>query len=266
MHYLDEGPRNGEAVVMLHGNPTWSFHFRRVVLALRDQMRCIVPDHIGMGLSDKPGTYSYRLDQRIADVATLVDHLGLKRVHLILHDWGGAIGFGFATRQPDRIGRIVAMNTAAFPDRNIPRSIAFCRLPLLGAILVRGGNAFVRAALVRTVTTPLSDPVRAGYLAPYDSWAHRVAVHRFVLDIPMRTSHPTFPVLQQIETHLPWLRAKPMLFGWGERDFCFTPHFLHRWQTIFPEARFQRYPDAGHYVLEDAGEKFVPQIAEFLAP
>jgi len=266
MHYLDEGPRDGEAVVMLHGNPTWSFHFRRVVLALRDQMRCIVPDHIGMGLSDKPGTYSYRLDQRIADVATLVDHLGLKRVHLILHDWGGAIGFGFATRQPDRIGRIVAMNTAAFPDRNIPRSIAFCRLPLLGAILVRGGNAFVRAALVRTVTTPLPAPVRAGYLAPYDSWAHRVAVHRFVLDIPMRTSHPTFPVLQQIETHLPWLRAKPMLFGWGERDFCFTPHFLHRWQTIFPEARFQRYPDAGHYVLEDAGEMFVPQIAEFLAP
>ncbi len=266
MHYLDEGPDTDEAVVMLHGNPTWSFYYRHVVQALRGRMRCVVPDHVGMGLSDKPGDYPYQLARRIGDVQKLVAHLRLKRVHLVVHDWGGAIGMGLATRAADLTGRIVILNTAAFPDARIPRRIAVCRWPILGAALVRGLNGFARPAVRMAVTKPLSTAARAGYLAPYDSWAHRVAVHQFVRDIPMELEHPSRMILQQIGIDLAWLRAKPILIGWGGRDFCFNDHFYARWKQVFPQAETEHYPDAGHYVLEDARERIIPRIAEFLGP
>ncbi len=264
MHYLDEGPDTDEAVVMLHGNPTWSFYYRNLVQALRGRMRCIVPDHVGMGLSDKPGSYPYQLARRIGDVQKLLAHLRLKRIHLVVHDWGGAIGMGVATRAADLTGRIVILNTAAFPDARIPRRIAVCRWPVLGAALVRGLNGFAGPAVRMAVTKPLSPAVRAGYLAPYGSWAHRVAVHQFVRDIPMELEHPSRMILQQIGIDLAWLRAKPILIGWGGRDFCFNDHFYARWKQVFPQAETEHFPDAGHYVLEDARERIIPRIADFL--
>lgn len=264
MHYLDEGPDSDEAVVMLHGNPTWSFYYRHVVQALRGRMRCIVPDHIGMGLSDKPASYPYQLARRIGDVQKLLAHLRLKRVHLVVHDWGGAIGMGVATRAADLTGRIVILNTAAFPDARIPRRISVCRWPVVGAALVRGLNGFAGPAASMAVAKPLAPAVRAGFLAPYDSWAHRVAVHQFVRDIPMELEHPSRMILQQIGIDLAWLRAKPILIGWGGRDFCFNDHFYERWKQVFPQAETEHYADAGHYVLEDARERIIPRIAEFL--
>ena len=264
MHYLDEGPRNDEAVVMLHGNPTWSFYYRNVVQALRGRMRCIVPDHVGMGLSDKPAKYPYQLARRIGDVQKLIAHLGLKRIHLIVHDWGGAIGMGVATRAADATGTIVLLNTAAFPDENIPGRISVCRWPVIGSLLVRGFNGFAGPAVSMAVTKPLSAEVRAGLLAPYRSWASRVAVHQFVRDIPMTPDHASLPILQQTATDLSWLRAKPILIGWGGKDFCFTDHFFERWKQFFPQAETEYYADAGHYVIEDAREQLVPRIAEFL--
>jgi pimeloyl-ACP methyl ester carboxylesterase len=126
LHYLDEGPRDGPPVLMLHGNPTWSFYYRNLVLALRGQYRCIVPDHIGCGLSDKPGdeSYDYRLRSRIEDLDTLLGTLDLRQpLTLVGHDWGGMIGFAWAVRNPDRIARCVVLNTAAFPmpDRALRR-------------------------------------------------------------------------------------------------------------------------------------------------
>jgi haloalkane dehalogenase len=264
MHYLDEGPDSDEAVVMLHGNPTWSFYFRNVVLALRGRMRCIVPDHVGMGLSDKPAKYPYQLARRIGDVQKLIAHLGLKRIHLIVHDWGGAIGMGVATRAADATGRIVILNTAAFPDENIPGRISVCRWPVIGSLLVRGFNGFAGPAVSMAVTKPLPPAVREGFLAPYRSWADRVAVHQFVRDIPMEPEHPTLPLLQQIGVDLAWLKAKPALIGWGGKDFCFNDHFFERWKQFLPQAETEYYDDAGHYVLEDARERLVPRIAEFL--
>ena len=264
MHYLDEGPRSDEAVVMFHGNPTWSFYFRNVVQALRGGMRCIVPDHVGMGLSDKPAKYPYQLARRIGDVQKLIAHLGLKRIHLIVHDWGGAIGMGVATRAADATGRIVILNTAAFPDENIPGRISVCRWPVIGSLLVRGFNGFAGPAVSMAVTKPLPPAVREGLLAPYRSWADRVAVHQFVRDIPMEPEHPTLPLLQQIGVDLAWLKAKPVLIGWGGKDFCFNDHFFERWKQFFPQAETEHYADAGHYVLEDAREQLVPRIAEFL--
>src|SRR6476469_1523032 len=144
LSYLDEGA--GDPVVMLHGNPTWSFYYRNFVLALRDSYRCIVPDHIGCGLSDKPplSAYDYSLKSRIDDLEALLDHLNLREnLTLVLHDWGGMIGMAFAARYSERIKRIVASNTGAFPlpeRKSLPWSLRLGRRTWLGAWLILKKN------------------------------------------------------------------------------------------------------------------------------
>lgn len=266
LSYLDEGPRGDEAVLMLHGNPTWSFFYRDVVKTLAPAIRCIVPDHIGMGLSEKPEGYDYTLETRIADIEALVSSLGLKKVHLIVHDWGGAIGCGVATRHPEMIGRMAMLNTAAFFSTHIPRRIALCRAGLLGKILVRGLNGFAGPASWMSTVRPLATDVKRGFLFPYDSWSNRVAVHRFVQDIPMCANHPTRSVLEGIEAKLPLLADREKMILWGGKDFCFNDHFLARWREIFPQASVHRYADAGHYVLEDAGDDALQRLRSFLLP
>lgn len=266
MSYLDEGPRSDEAVLMLHGNPTWSFYYRRLVQSLASAQRCVVPDHIGMGLSEKPQDYAYTLATRIADVEALVKKLGLKRVHLVVHDWGGAIGFGFAARNPTLIGRLVILNTAAFVAPVIPARIAICKAGVIGPLLVRGLNGFAGPATHMAMNRrSLTAVEKRGYLLPYDSWKNRVAVSAFVQDIPMKPAHPTWPTLAATERGLAQFRDRPALVVWGGRDFCFNDYFLQRWREIFPQATVHRFDDAGHYVLEDAADEVVPLIAKFFA-
>jgi pimeloyl-ACP methyl ester carboxylesterase len=265
MSYLDEGPRRDEAVLMLHGNPTWSFYYRDLVRELSPQLRCIVPDHIGMGLSEKPESYDYRLATRIADVEALVAALGLRRVHLVVHDWGGAIGFGWAARHPEQVGRIVILNTAAFPARRLAARIALCRVPFLGTGLVRGLNAFAAGATVMAMhARRLTRAEKQGYLWPYDSWAHRVAVSRFIHDIPMAPDHPSRATLEALAALLPAWSDRVGLILWGGRDFCFNDYFLSRWRDLYPQAECVRYADAGHYVLEDAGADVRSRIRNYL--
>lgn len=266
-HYLDEG--RGDPVVCLHGNPTWSFYFRDVILGLRDIARVVVPDHVGCGLSDKPQLYPYRLADHVRNAEQLlIEELDLRRITLVLHDWGGAIGMGVAVRHPERIARLVVLNTAAFVLPHCPLRIRACRIPGLGPLLVRGLNAFARAALHMAVVhrERLTPAVRAGFLAPYDSWRNRIATLRFVQDIPLRPQHPAWATVNGIAAALPALRDKPMLIGWGERDFCFSEPFLQEWLRRFPQAAVHRYPDAGHYVLQDAHERIVPEIRRFTCP
>jgi len=265
MSYLDEGPRSDEAVLMLHGNPTWSFYYRDLVHELSPSIRCIVPDHVGMGLSEKPGHYDYRLGGRIADLEALVESLGLNRVHLVVHDWGGAIGFGLATRRPERVGRIVILNTAAFVSNAIPKRISLCRVPVLGEFLVRGLNGFAEPATwMAMAARRLTWDERRAYLYPYGSWSDRIAVHRFVRDIPLEPGHPSRATLEAIERALPVLARHPKLILWGARDFCFDDTFLSRWRGIYPDARIDRIERAGHYVLEDAGPEAAQSIGTFL--
>jgi haloalkane dehalogenase len=265
MSYLDEGPRSDEAVLMLHGNPTWSFYFRELVRDLSPRLRCVVPDHIGMGLSDKPPGYDYRLAARIADVAALVTSLGLKRVHLVVHDWGGAIGCGWATEHVETTGRIVLLNTAAFPSARVPARIRLCRAPVFGELLVRGLNGFAGpAAWLAMHARRLTPDERRGYLFPYDSWAHRIGVHRFVRDIPLESDHPSRARLEAIARGLPLLGPRPKLIVWGGRDFCFDRHFLARWRELYPHADVDLLPEAGHYVLEDGGGDARRRIGRFL--
>jgi pimeloyl-ACP methyl ester carboxylesterase len=265
MSFVDEGPRSESAVLMLHGNPTWSFYYRYLIQALSGIRRCVAPDHIGMGLSEKPEHYRYTLDQRIRDVEALVASLGLKRIDLVVHDWGGAIGFGFAARHPGLIGRLVVLNTGAFALNRIPARIALCKLPIVGPMLVRGLNGFAWPATWMSMhRRALTAVEKRGFLLPYDSWAHRVAVSAFVQDIPMQPGHPSWPTLKEVENGLEQFRDRPALIEWGGRDFCFNDLFLARWRQVLPQAAVHRIADAGHYVLEDARDEVVPRIRAFL--
>jgi cis-3-alkyl-4-acyloxetan-2-one decarboxylase len=264
-HYLDEG--QGQPLLLVHGNPTWSFYWRALVAAFRDRYRVIVPDHIGCGLSDKPQRYSYRLAQHAENLRRLVETLDLENITLIAHDWGGAIGVGAALQSPQRFSRFVMMNTAAFRAPHIPWKIRLARTPLLGTLAIRGGNAFLRAALRMALEKRenMTPAVRAGYLAPYNTWANRVAVDGFVKDIPRSPRHPSYATLLRMEQGLPSLADRPWLLLWGMRDWCFHEWYLQRFLDFVPQAEVRRLPDAGHWLVEDAPEEVIREINQFLS-
>ncbi len=270
LHYLDEGPRTGDPLVMLHGNPTWSFYWRNLVRGLSGTHRTIVPDHVGCGLSDKPGDdqYEYVLERRVKDLEALLDHLGVtKNITLVLHDWGGMIGLAFATKHPDRIKRLVVLNTAGFglpPGRKLPWQISVVRHLPFFAVPVRGLNAFSRGANMTCTTGKLSETVKNAYLAPYDSWEHRIAVQRFVEDIPLKPGDRSWDVVQRVSDELGQFEKVPLLICWGEKDFVFDDAFLAEWRRRLPSAEVHTFPNAGHYVLEDAHEQILPLIRDFL--
>lgn len=263
-HYVDEGPRTDEATLFVHGNPTWSFAFRRAIRALASERRCVALDHVGCGLSDKPSDFRYTLAEHVANLERLVLALGLERIHLVVHDWGGPIGLGFARRHPGRIARITITNTAAFAlDGALPLRLSACRWPVFGALAIRGLNAFARAATWMAVERPLAPRVKRGYLLPYDSWANRIATHEFVRDIPLAPGDPAFEELAAIERDLTLFEAVPVQLLWGARDFVFTTKFLAEWRRHFPRATVACWEDAGHYLFEDRAEDFVAALRAF---
>lgn len=263
LSYLDEGTGD-EAVLMVHGNPTWSFFYRNVVRALRGRIRCIVPDHLGCGLSDKPQNYDYTLGNHVANLGKLLDGLQLRRIHLIVHDWGGPIGLGAGLPRHEKLGRVVILNTAAFADTVVPWRIRFCRMPVVGEIAVRAFNGFAWPATWMAVTKPLPADVKRGFLFPYDSWTNRIATHRFVRDIPQGVGAANDGALAEIERALPLLREKPVRIVWGGQDFCFNRHYFDRWREVLPNAHADYLPQAGHYLLEDAREQVIGAIEQHI--
>lgn len=264
MHYLDEG--KGPVVLMLHGNPTWSFYYRNLLKELSGKnFRCIVPDHIGCGLSDKPKEYSYTLKQRIEDIESLVDHLRIDSFSLVGHDWGGAIACGIAGRRHQALQKLVLLNTAAFRNKRIPARIAFIKIPILGEWIVRALNGFAGPAIHMCVQSPLKKPIRRGFLRPYRTWADRIAVWNFVKDIPLNRWHPSYTTLTEVESNLSKIAHKPIQLIWGAKDFCFTMHFHDRFKRFFPTAKSAVYEHCGHYVLEDGGPKVWSEIRSFLS-
>lgn len=265
MHYVDEG-QGSQCVLCVHGNPTWSFYYREVVQQQRSRARVIAVDHIGCGLSDKPQDYPYSLNQHIANLVALVKHLDLRRITLVVHDWGGAIGLGAALEVPERIAGLVILNTAAFPPPYMPLRIAACRVPLVGNWAMRRLNAFARAALRMTLNRlpRLPEKVAAGLIAPYDSWQNRVGIARFVQDIPTRHEQPTWQRLEAIEAGLPQLDDRPAELVWGMKDWCFRPECLERFERLLPHARVTRLEDVGHYIMEEASPEVNAAITRCL--
>lgn len=260
IHYVDEG--SGHPMVMVHGNPTWSFFFRDLIReASANGHRAIAPDLLGCGLSDKPQDWQYCLEGHIRNLEQLLDKtLKLDKMTLLLHDWGGCVGMGYATRHPDKIDRLVLMNTAAFISDDCPKSVYLCRCPFIGAFLVRGLNAFVEAALRKAAVKRLSDVVRAGYRFPYGNWHDRIATQRFVQDLPLSPKDRSYRTFAAIESKLPLFNSIPISLVWGEQDFCIHTGFMKRWQQIYPHATTHLFHDAGHYILEDAGEETIKII------
>lgn len=262
-HYIDEG--SGPVLLMVHGNPTWSFAWRQLIRDLRTEYRVIAVDHLGCGFSEKPQQRDlYTLNGHIRRLTALVDALQLQQVTLFGHDWGGAIGMGCAVRRPQLFRRFVLMNTAAFLSSAIPRRIAACRIPWLGEWCVRRLNLFSAAALRMAAERRLSPAARAGLLAPYDSWEHRIAVHEFVQDIPLSPGHRSYDTLAEVQAGLSQFQQHPLLLVWGLRDWCFTPAFYEEFRRRFPQAVTCPLPDAGHYVFEDAHAEMLPMIRAFL--
>ena len=262
-HYVDEG--EGDVLLFVHGNPSWSFAWRQLIKQFAGTHRCIAVDHVGCGMSDKPQDYPYRLENHISNLVSLVEKLDLQNVTLLAHDWGGAIGMGTAGRLPDRFRQFVLFNTAAFRSKQIPLRIAVSRIPVFGKIAIQGCNGFAGAAVHMAVERKMKPAVKAGYLAPYDSWANRIATHRFVQDIPLKPGHPSYQTLVGVEDGLAQFVDHPMLFIWGAKDWCFTTDFLKEFQQRFPNADSEVYDDASHYVFEDAHDRIVERLTAFLS-
>ncbi|MBX3396661.1 MAG: alpha/beta fold hydrolase [Phycisphaerae bacterium] len=274
-HYLDEytgsgDRRNAPTVVMVHGNPTWSFYFREIVKALRPTHRCIVPDHIGCGLSDKPpqSIYDYRLARRIDDLEALLDHLLIEEdVTIFVHDWGGMIGMGAALRNPDRIARLIITNTAAFLPADgfeLPWMLKLLhRDTPFAKWAAQGLNLFARGAAWTASARGLPTDVKRGLIAPYNTYDNRLATRLFVQDIPLTPDHPSYAAAKWIDENLQRLANRPTLILWGLQDYVFDARFLEEWMRRFPAAEVHAWEDVGHYLLEDVAERIRDVVTQF---
>ncbi len=266
LHYVDEGPRDGDPILFLHGNPTWSFLWRDLVARLRETHRCVAIDHIGCGLSAKPADWRYTLAAHAENVLAVVERLDLERVTLVVHDWGGAIGLSTVGRASGRFARLMVLNTAAFPGP-MPLRIRACRAPIVGPFLVEHMNAFAGLLPHFGVATParLSATARAGFAYPYRTAADRRAIRRFVEDIPTSSSHPSWNELAAASQAVARFVAKPVSIVWGQRDWCFTPRFRAQWQSRLPAAKVVPIESAGHLVTEEAPREVEAELRSLLA-
>jgi haloalkane dehalogenase len=213
--------------------------------------------------------YDYSLRSRIDDLEALLADLNVAECSLVVHDWGGMIGMAWAVRHPERVRKLVVLNTAAFslpPGKRLPLALRLGRDSWLGTWLIRRMNLFCRcAARIGVKRAPLPPEVRREYLRPYNSWNNRIAISKFVQTIPLSERDPGYDIVKEVEQGLECLKSRPMLIAWGMRDFVFDRHFLDEWSRRFPEARIMRFDDAGHYVLEDAANEIIPEVARFLS-
>lgn len=268
MHYIDEG--KGEPIVMLHGNPTWSFFYRDMVKALSGSYRCIVPDHIGNGLSDKPSKqeYSYTLSERADNLSALLESLAItENITLVLHDWGGLIGMTYAHRNVEKIKRIVILNSAAFrlpKSRPFPWLIGLCKNNWLGPLLVQGLNAFSIGSNLLCVKHKMSKETAQMYLEPYNNWKNRYGVLAFILDVPLSPSHISYSDLVETESNLPKFAEIPKIICWADKDFVFDKHFLAEWVKVYPDAKLHKIKNSGHYILEDSHQEVNSIVLDFL--
>lgn len=275
MHYIDEGPLDGPPVVMVHGNPTWGYLYRRFIKAVTGWgYRAIVMDHLGFGRSEKPSNPNvYAIPDHAARCEALLESLDLSDATLVVQDWGGPIGLSWAARHPERVERLFILNT--FFQRPagpvpLPLILKAFRTPIVGEVLVKGAHAFVKGFLFQS---GLNDPARLtatdkkAYLAPHPGWSTRTGILAFPRQIP---SGPSGPVSDFVAAEGSRLRAafagKPVKIVWPMKDVAFKPDTLEKmWRPMFPHADVVRLADAGHFIQEDAHERVIPELFDFIA-
>lgn len=267
MHFVDEG--QGESIVLLHGDPTWGYLYRNFIPSLARQYRCIVPDQMGMGKSAVPQDRSlYRLEQHVSNLEALLLSLDVRDLTLVLHDWGGPVGLGFATRHPERIKRLVLMNTWAFapwPGGPFPRLLQLIRSER-GETFVLQKNSYLEPALKGTTHHPeqLTETIMQAYHAPFPTPESRLATLCWSRDIPVQETDASYAEIKRIEQNLPLFRHTPLLLVWGMRDPVLSPAVLKLWQRLYPHAQTYELEDASHFLQEDAPERIVQRIEAFL--
>jgi haloalkane dehalogenase len=274
LHYVDEGPREGRPVVLVHGNPTWGFLYRNFIGPLTDAgYRAIVPDHLGFGRSDKPPDPElYRISRHVERLDALLESLDLSHAVVVPQDWGGPIGLSWAVAHPDRVSGLFILNTFAHqpPGKiKLPVPLRLFRTPGVGEVLVKGLHLFVRGFLFRVGVVHherLTADVRSAYLAPHPSWSSRTGVLVFPREIPASGTGPVADLAGRLERGLEeHFRAKPARIMWAMRDPAFTPQMLDQlWRKTLPQAPVTQLEDAGHYLQEDAHERIVPELLSFL--
>ena len=275
MHYVDEGRRDGAPVVMVHGNPTWSFLYRNFIPPLVEAgHRAIAVDHLGFGRSEKPDRRElYTIERHAQRFDTLLESLDLHDATVVPQDWGGPIGLWWATRHPERLRGLFILNTFAHrpPEKvPLPLPLHLFRTPGVGEVMVKGLDAFKRGLLFRAGVMHrerLTDDVKRAYRAPHPSWSSRTPILVFPREIPSGPEGRVSDLLADIEERLERdFRSKPVGIAWAMKDLAFTPEMLERlWLKTFPEAPVLRIEDAGHYLQEDAHERIVPALLEHLA-
>jgi len=262
MHYVDEG--QGPLVILVHGNPTWSFYYREVIKKLRTQFRVIAPDHIGCGLSEHPYGRHFKAADRVTHLQNLVDSLGLKSFSLIMHDWGGSIGTTLAVRNLERIDRLIYLNTTLTETESLPWFIKISSKPFIGKFLTKTTKTFLRLTTNVGAATKLPKRVKKGYFFPYRTAKDRSFVWDFVHDIPFNMDHPTYSGMMEISRGVPELSKKPIQIIWGLKDPCFHQEILTQLMRLFPAARVLEIPTASHLVVEDATDLVNETIENFL--
>jgi len=267
LHYVDEG--SGEPIVMLHGNPTWSYLYRNFIPPLSKTHRCLAPDYMGFGRSDKPLDKPYTLRQHIENFTAFALGLDLREATLVMQDWGGPIGLGFATKHPDRIKRLVILNTWAFrlPEgTSLAPLLELFRQPHTGEALVQGLNLFVEGFFPAGIhhKERISEELMRAYRSPFPDWNSRYGTLAFPRDIPVGEAHPSTPTMGEIQDALPKLADKPAVIIWGVHDPAIPPLLIDAWTQVFPNAEVHRLETASHFLQEDEPEQIVTYIQEFL--
>ena len=265
LHYVEEG--SGDPVLMLHGNPTWSYLYRRFLPRIADAgHRAVAVDHMGFGRSDRPpGHRHYHLRGHVENLVAFIRELDLRRITLVVQDWGGPIGFGAALQEPDRMARLVVMNTwlGVLPEGiRMPFHDPF-RQRGLGEILALGANLFVEAMFAGMRPETATPLIAEAYRAPFPDYYSRVPILAFARDIPIGEDHPTAAYMAELGRGAPTLEL-PTLLVWGMRDPVLPPPLLDGWKVLFPHAEALELATARHYLQEDEPQAIADRIVAFL--
>lgn len=261
MHYVDEG--SGEPIVMVHGNPTWSFLYRHLIKGLSKDYRCIAVDLIGFGLSDKPLNWSYYPEDHAKNLKLLIEKLNLKDITLVVQDWGGPIGLSYAVSSPENVKRIIIMNTWMWSTKGDLHFERFSKVMggPVGRFLIKRFNFFVRVFMKKAMGNPSRLPaaVHQHYFKALEKREERKGCWTFPKRIIDSGDWLDFLWSQGDK-----IKDKPALILWGMKDIAFREQELNRWISLLLNSKVIRYAAAGHFVQEEKGEELCPVIKEFM--
>lgn len=260
MHYVDEG--NGENLLMLHGNPSWSFLYRKLILRLRDTFRCIAPDYPGFGLTEAPSGYQFTPREHSENIEKFIDELGIEDLTLVVQDWGGPVGLGLAGRRPELVKRVIAGNTFAWPLAGERRFEVFSWIMggPIGRAMAYSFNGVARFFFMEGLIRRPEKEVMRMYLAPFKDRKNRRQT-----SISPRLLIKAADYLHEVEAGLDRIEDRPALLTWGTKDFAFRDAERQRFERIFPNHETILL-EASHFWQEDAADEASEAISQWMKP